>query len=401
MSLGDPRITEGLLAAMATCAFFSIALMQILLGLATLHWCVGLVRRTAGPLRAPLVPLLLVFLGVSLVSSATVGSLSSAREVGSGAMAMVAYLLALNALRTPAALTRALRCVVIAGTLAALFGLYQAEIGARALRIKGTLSHFYTYSGVVLIASVLALGRLLFGARKREAAALGLAFLAMLAALVQTQTRAALLGLVVGAGVLLAAWKPRRLVWLPIAVGLAYLLSPGYAKARIRSALGSGDSTVNERYEMWENGLRIWRDHPVLGVGPDRASEVYPAYRDPESPFKDVPFHGHVHDNAIQIALERGTLGLLAWLAFWIAWFVTSVRAFGRIEPGRSAERAALAAGLAAILAFHVMGCFEYNLGDSEVATLAHYVLALPIVVAFFLARERKLLPAGELTTAA
>ena len=91
---------------------------------------------------------------------------------------------------------------------------------------------------------------------------------------------------------------------------------------------------------MMRSGLRIIKDDPLTGVGPDMVIQVYPHYRDPGAVNQLDP---HLHNVPLQIAAERGLPALAVWL-----WFiVVLLRDFwrkSRSSPLRSLPTAALAA---------------------------------------------------------
>ena len=64
---------------------------------------------------------------------------------------------------------------------------------------------------------------------------------------------------------------------------------------------------------MMRSGLRIVKDDPLTGVGPDMVRMVYPHYRDPQAVQQLNP---HLHNVPLQIAAERGLPALLLWLWF-------------------------------------------------------------------------------------
>jgi O-antigen ligase len=121
------------------------------------------------------------------------------------------------------------------------------------------------------------------------------------------------------------------------------------------------------------------RDHPIVGVGPGREKREYPRYAAPE--FRDRP-RGHVHNTPLQILLERGALGLIAWCAIFVGFFRDAGRLLRRLPADAMRERALVTGSVAAILAFLVGGLTEYNFGDSEVALVAWLVMSLVFVVA-------------------
>ena len=74
---------------------------------------------------------------------------------------------------------------------------------------------------------------------------------------------------------------------------------------------------------MARSGLRIIKDDPLTGVGPDMVIQVYPHYRDPGATRQLNP---HLHNVPLQIAAERG----LPALAIWLWFIVTLLRDFVR-----------------------------------------------------------------------
>jgi O-antigen ligase len=136
---------------------------------------------------------------------------------------------------------------------------------------------------------------------------------------------------------------------------------------------------MRDRLYIWDAGWRMLRDAPLLGLGPGGVKLQYPAYRHPDARVKRT---GHLHNNAVQVAAERGVLGLAAWLSIWIAFFVRAGRIYASLPRARTVSRALVAGSLAAVAGFLVAGVFEYNFGDSEVIALVWVVMAFPFVCA-------------------
>jgi O-antigen ligase len=147
--------------------------------------------------------------------------------------------------------------------------------------------------------------------------------------------------------------------------------------APVMSRLTLEDESSRDRYYMWQAGIDMVLDKPVFGQGPGMILAVYPRYRWPEAPNPLVP---HLHDNALQIAAERG----LPCLVFWLWWMAAAMA-----DAWREARRGAASAvaALAALVAIMVAGLFEYNFGDSEVLMFVLLVASLP----YALRRERTL----------
>jgi O-antigen ligase len=197
-------------------------------------------------------------------------------------------------------------------------------------------------------------------------------------ALALTYVRSAWLGL--GAAVLIVSGLTRRyvlLLGLLVAVAMA-LAVPSPLRHRALSIVDPADPTARERLYFWEAGWRMVQDVPLLGLGPGGVKRHYPEYRNPAA---RRPTTGHLHNNLVQIAAERGVLGLVAWLAIWITFFVQAGRIYVRLPSTRVDDRALVAGSLAAVAGFLVAGLFEYNFGDSEVIGLLWVVMAFPFVV--------------------
>ena len=214
------------------------------------------------------------------------------------------------------------------------------------------------------------------GAARRR---LGAPWLLMLWGLVVTYTRGAWIGF--AGGVLTVAATVRRGRWVLVG-GLLFLaagalVSPYELRHRFLSMADPEEAGVRERIYMWKSGLAMWRERPVLGVGPGGVKRDYVRYAREEAVKKRT---GHVHNTPLQILVERGVLGLAAWLWLWIAFYAHAIRRLRRLPAEAVAERALVIGGIAAITGFLIGGLSEYNFGDSEVVMVAWAIMALPWV---------------------
>jgi O-antigen ligase len=191
-------------------------------------------------------------------------------------------------------------------------------------------------------------------------------------AVIVSRTRNAWLGTIVGLGLVAVLRAPKLLWGLAAAVAVVVVLRPEPVVGRLTVV----DASSVDRYYMWQAGIDMIRDKPVFGQGPGRILAVYPVYRWPGAPNAQQP---HLHDNALQIAAERG-LPCLAWWLWWVA--AAMGDAWREVRSG--AGWAAVAA-LAFLAAFMAAGLFEYNFGDSEILMFTLLVSALP----YALRRER------------
>jgi putative inorganic carbon (hco3(-)) transporter len=193
-------------------------------------------------------------------------------------------------------------------------------------------------------------------------------------------TRGVWLGCGVAVLYIVARWRARWLLALPVLALAVYLASPGLVRDRLQTLFHpTADPSIAVRIEMWHIGLAMMRRHPFTGVGPNNIPEVYLTYLPPGTQM--VPaWHEHLHDVYLQLGAERGLPCLAAWAWFMgaLAWHILRVR--GRLE--REGGPAWIAdAAFAGWLAFVVEGFFEFNFGTTPVLMLFLFVMSAPFAV--------------------
>lgn len=273
--------------------------------------------------------------------------------------------------------------VISVAALSAAIGIVQFGIlkwSESGLRPQGALGMYMTYSGQLMLVACLATARVLFWPRDRVWPSLVLP--ALVVALATTASRNAWVGACVGVGLLLLIRDFRLVGILPVLAAVFIALAPAqltdrfYAMFQVTHGRQETATTVSsiqsnrDRVAMIRSGVRIIRDHPLTGVGPDMVMQVYPVYRDATAVNQLNP---HLHNVPVQIAAERGLPALLAWL-----WFVV-ILARDFLRQRRTAVVTFLPnAGLACLAAMVAAGMFEYNFGDSEFLMLFLVLMTLP-----------------------
>src|SRR5262249_39183032 len=122
------------------------------------------------------------------------------------------------------------------------------------------------------------------------------------------------------------ATRPLGLVGLAALGVAAWFLAPGAWGARLHSVADPRNLWNRERVFMWEAGLRMFRDHPLTGVGLQDLHALYDQYRSPES----SEGAGPLPTAYVQIGGGMGLVGLAAF-----AWLYGSLlrSAWGRLGP--------------------------------------------------------------------
>jgi putative inorganic carbon (HCO3(-)) transporter len=178
--------------------------------------------------------------------------------------------------------------------------------------------------------------------------------------LVLTQSRSALLGVALAAAVLLGV-RSRLMRWLAIAglvAGLVAIFIIG--PSSLGDALsGNGNTTASsgslnfaEREEVWSRAIYAIQDFPFTGVGLGHFETVarllYPFFL--AGPDAQVT---HAHDIYLEMAVDFGVGGLVAFAAMLVATAISVFRSYRRLADPARLTLLCLASGL---LAYQVFG---------------------------------------------
>jgi O-antigen ligase len=375
---GELLETAGLLAliGVAGALQFSIAVAQILLTIAVLCWLtIVLVRHERVQVPRFFWPLV-AYAGATLVSAALSPdpwtSLVDCKQLVLFLLVPVAYRFAGNS-RGHTLLTVVLTCAAVSAVLGMVqYGvLHYDNLGRRP---QGTLGHWMTYSGLLMVMISVALARVLFGKSDRTWAALVIPAMAVAVAL--TFTRSAEVGVCAAAALLLSLKDFRLVALLPVVGAVFFALAPTQVTQRFVSMFDRKDPTRSDRVTMLHIGERMVLAHPLAGVGPNMVQRRYVEYRgsDPGvGPDGVEHINPHLHNNLLQIAAERGLPALALWL-----WFIVRLTRDAWRRFNTDTDRFLPAAALAAMTAMVTAGLFEYNFGDSELLMLFLIVVTLP-----------------------
>lgn len=336
-----------------------VVLLGVLLGLSTYAGAAAALRDRPAPLLLGALGLYFVASALTVVDAAHRGPAirETLKVVEYGAVFVAAFCChRVDPDDAPLVNATALAAIVVAATalaqeiVGAPSGLY---IGAAIVpRIAGVLEGPNQLSAYCEIA-VAALGA---WALVRPSTALRVALFSIVCADVLSFSRAGLFGLAVVTALLVvvagnAAWRALRPALYGLGAGLlgsagwaAYAHTPGVLRVSLQPSLYAGG--VGNRSELWTAALRMWRDHPLLGVGAGNFELELPRYG---------VFGVRTHANSwyLQALAEGGVVLLAATVAL-----VTAIVAafdgrelLARLRSGSPWVLAALAATLA--LALH------------------------------------------------
>jgi O-antigen ligase len=371
---GLERLSTILLLGFVGAVQLSIAIAQILLLALLVCWVIALVRDRARPSAPTFFLSLLGYAGITLISSIfSVSPLES--FIDDRQLLLFLIVPAVYDLARGHRAATATDVIVTVGAAAAAYGIVQygmLHFDSLGQRPRGTLGHYMTYSGTLMLVIGVAAARLVFGVRDRAWPALVMP--ALVVALSLTLTRSAWVGSCVAVGVLFILKDLRLLGLLPVVAALFFAFAPDSVTNRMMSMFDLRDPSNRDRLAMARSGAAMVHDHPLTGVGPAMIPKLYAQYRDPDAVQAMNP---HLHNVPLQIAAERG----LPALAIWITFIVVLI--YGLFRVFRSERDQTLAAaGLAAIFGMLSAGLFEYNFGDSEFLMLFLVLVTLPFAAA-------------------
>jgi O-antigen ligase len=364
------RVTFALLLVFVGSLQVSIAAANILLTAVLLGWVAILVRDRTRPSAPRFFVPLLAYAGWTLV--ATLFSFNfSVSLVDDKQLVLLLLVPAVYHLARGERAATVVDVIVSVGAASAAFGIIQYGIlhyDNLGQRPQGALTHYMTYSGVLMLVICAAVARLVFGRGDRTWPALVMP--ALVVALALTYTRSATVGALAGVALLLALKNFRLVGLVPVLVAVMFAVAPDTVTARMASVFNLQDPTIVDRLAMLRTGAAIVKAQPLTGIGPDMVPRMYVEFRH-ESAVNAV--NPHLHNVPLQIAAERGLPAVALWIWFVVLLIASLWQLFRRGE-----NRGLAAGGLAAVVAMLAAGMFEYNFGDSEFLMLLLVLITLP-----------------------
>ena len=372
----------GLTLASAASALVSIAAAETLLASACLCWCIFRPGRVNWPsYTLPLV----AFMATTVLSL----TMSPQPEMGMGSVRKfvlfaMAFLTA-NFVTTPSRARTSCKVLLIVGATAAVLALVQftnAYIKFRAThdladdpmvltRITGFMGHWITFSAEQLLVWCAAIPALVVLGRRWAVPSTLIG-----AALVLSFTRSVWFGAVAGVLAVAVSLPRKTLIGAALPVGLVAAGASGLIQHRISMSFQQQKFAPDAgRVELFFGGLRMIRDHPLFGVGPERIHSEFPRYYSGADLAQANFYYGHLENNIVQIGAERGLLCLAAF--FWLI-FELYASLITMLKTAEERERWIVLSALAALTGFMVAGLFEYNFGDSEVLLLLLFIVSIP-----------------------
>jgi putative inorganic carbon (hco3(-)) transporter len=362
------------------------SLGAILLGILFLLWAGQQILRSAPKRqRTPLdlqVSLFAVATVISLLSLLGPSADSDQQIVGllKAAGGFALFILAVQWLQERRDLWLVVGSVLLTGLIQAAMTVFPMITGARDVseltRASGMTVDGNLFAGfLVLVAPLVLVAALNIGRRPGFLFVGGAAILLCGAALAATLSRSGWLGMLAAVGTLAVVLpEHRRRIAILTAGSLLILLVAGLAGPiadRLQAAEGSA-GTLLGRLPIWWAALQMFAQHPAFGVGLQNFGGVVKSY----NPSLDV---NHAHNLFLNVAAERGILGLLTFSGLVVVLFQTL---HGALVHARRTSDRMLAGGLiASFVAFLVHSIFDVSYYDYRILLLFWILLGVAAVL--------------------
>ena len=229
----------------------------------------------------------------------------------------------------------------VIGLVHALIGLVALYGGIHLIEIKEIDGHWGAarglfvnrnhFASLVVLCMVGSLSQLLYSSRdaqRQETKSFAKSILSFntllalvclsvgLVALIESQSRGALLGLIVG---IFAFLRFRANTLIVTSIVLALLMLAIFVGSELIDRLSNGFLSLGERGDQWLVTLKAIFKSPFFGYGGGSYATVFQIFRE-NNEFRDVVY-SQSHNLYLHIWLERGLVGLLLWLTVLIVGF--------------------------------------------------------------------------------
>lgn len=200
-------------------------------------------------------------------------------------------------------------------------------------------------------------------------------------ALVLTNSRGAWIGSVAGiivAGLLWRRALSRRQAYLALVIIAGIALAGFWVAVRVPAfeqqlQIAGADGSTLGRITVWRDMLDLVQDYPLTGSGLGTTAMVYSSY----VLLLHVPFLYHAHNIFLQIAVEQGLVGLVAFVG------LAAIALYAVLHKSPTSEqqrwfRAATTASLVAVL---VHGMFDAELYVSQLTPLVFFPIGSALLL--------------------
>jgi putative inorganic carbon (HCO3(-)) transporter len=156
---------------------------------------------------------------------------------------------------------------------------------------------------------------------------------------------------------------------------LTYVLEPTIWD-RITEIDLSPDNPESTRIRLWLTSINMIKDKPIWGIGMGNFGQFFDQYK--VEGIYDATCHPH--NDYLNVGVNSGLLGLLAYLSIWAVFLHSTYKKMKRGKKNRFGHSVQMG-GMVAIIAFLFAGLFQCYYTDAEVNMLIMLILGLTTVI--------------------
>lgn len=151
---------------------------------------------------------------------------------------------------------------------------------------------------------------------------------------------------------------------------IIYLIDPQILGRSLIAAQAGSLEQADIRSVIWSTSFNIFKDHPLFGIGFGNFSVFYERYlRVPSEIF------GHAHNDFLNVAVNAGIVGLLAFIFMWFVFLKNLLRRYKEKKEGYS--KALILGGVLSVTAFLLASQFQCYYTAAICNMILFFVLGL------------------------
>lgn len=287
---------------------------------------------------------------------------------------MLGYFLVVNLIRSREWVMRCIFGVITSCTVVALYGLFQNFFAVADTtwhdtllfedisgRVVSTFENPNVLSEYLIMCIPIILAAMMSYKAPKHRISLFCSLVATLGCLVYTWSRGAWLGFLIGIILFMVMYSKNTLVALflgAFSVPFLPLVLPQSIISRFTSIGNMSDGSTVYRVNIWSAVWEMIKDHwrGGIGIGEESFTKIYRLYA-----FAGVESAPHSHNLYMQILVELGIVGLIAFIAVIFIWSQSAFTLHTTERRGEKLYSNAVFCGIVAVLAQGMTDYIWYN----------------------------------------
>jgi O-antigen ligase len=139
--------------------------------------------------------------------------------------------------------------------------------------------------------------------------------------------------------------KTREILAVAGYLVIIYLIDPQILGRSLIAAQAGSLEQADIRSVIWSTSFNIFKDHPIFGIGFGNFPEFYQRYLKVPS-----EIFGHAHNDFLNVAVNAGIVGLLAFIFMWVVFLKNLLRRYKEKKEGYA--KALILGGVLSVVAF-------------------------------------------------